>query len=155
MGGKRLNAMSDQTPFDPVPLPERLNTETKKGDHGRVERPAEAFSLALARADRSRGLDNARPTDSARASPVRPEYANMTSDELAHAAAAGENSAHSYAARIEMDRRVAQAQIDAAHAQRDAARAQRSASWAAWAFVPAALMGVVIGWLLAKLIGVA
>src|SRR4029078_11877689 len=79
----------------------------------------------------------------------------MTLAELANDAVGNESSPRSYAARVEMDRRVAQAQIDAAIAQRDAASAQKATSWAALVFVPAALMGVVIGWLLATLMGAA
>src|SRR3569833_1070153 len=87
--------------------------DKKKTEHGRLERPtAEAFSLALARADRSRGSDNS--PDRPPASAVRPEYAKMTLSELANAAAVNGNAAHGYAARVEMNRRIAQAQIDAA-----------------------------------------
>jgi hypothetical protein len=146
--------MSDPPPLEPVP--ERLNVDIEKTEHGRVQKPGtEAFSVALAKSDRRREPDTALPTDNAWASTVRPEYAQMTLEELARAAAANGNSTQSYAAQVEMNRRVAQAQIDAAMAQRDAANAQRKTSWAAWAFVPAALMGVVIGWLLAKLMGIA
>jgi hypothetical protein len=139
-------------PADSVTPPERLNVDVKKAERGLVERPAvEAFSMALAKADRSSA--NALPTDSANT--VRHEYLKMTLAELANAAVGNESSPRSYAARVEMDRRVAQAQIDAAIAQRDAASAQKATSWAALVFVPAALMGVVIGWLLAKLMGAA
>lgn len=75
----------------------------------------------------------------------------MTLEELAHAAAAGESSPDSCAARSEIKRRVAKAQIDAANTQRDTADAQKNLSWTAWAFIPAALLGVIVGLVVAKL----
>ena len=69
----------------------------------------------------------------------------MTLEELAHAAAAGETSPDSCAARSERHK------FDAANTQRDAADAQKNLSWTAWAFIPAALLGVIVGLVVAKL----
>jgi hypothetical protein len=72
-------------------------------------------------------------------------------EELANAAAAGESSADSCAARSEINRQSGKAQIDAANTQRDAADAQKNLSWTAWAFIPATLLVVIVGLVVAKL----
>ena len=148
--------MSEPPPFDPRPSSEGFKAEMKKTEGGRVERPvADVFSLALTKADRSRGPATALTIDNARASMVGPEHAKMMSGQVAYATAGNDNSSGNDAAGAEMVHRVAQAQIDAAIAQRDAANAQKMTSWTTWVFVPAALFGILVGWLFAKLMGVA
>jgi hypothetical protein len=70
-------------------------------------------------------------------------FRSMTLDEIAVEAAINPGSTYSQVAEIEVRRRVAQAQTDAANAQRDSANAQREAAGplkvTAWATVVLAL----------------
>lgn len=59
----------------------------------------------------------------------RRRFGRMTLDQVADEAAVESTSNHSLVARVEIDRRVAAAQIEAAKAQVSAARAQ---IWTAW-----------------------
>ena len=133
--------MSYPPPVEPVPSAERLYADGKNAEEERLAKPSmSAFSVALAKADRSGGRENALTTDRVRADTPRHEYPNKTLDELPHAVVGDENSSPTYAP-VEIDLRVAQAQIEAAQAQRDAANAQKIAAWAILALMAGALLG--------------
>jgi hypothetical protein len=144
-----LKAMSDDPPpVEPVAPSERLYDEAKSAEQQHFAKSSmEAFSVALAKADRSGG--NALTTDSVGAKAPRHEHTKKMLGELAHAIAGNETPSHS--APAEIDHRVAQAQIEAAHAQRDAAIAQKMAALAILALITASLLGGVFALLLPKL----
>lgn len=149
-----VSGAGNEPPSTAPPDPDAVRDRTGRAKLERT-RPFTVVSMAPARADRRDKEESAPRPASVPSDAHRREFAKMRLNEVADVAARNESPAHGYAARVEMDRRVAQAQISAASAQRDAANILRMTLWAVFLLIPAALLGVVIGLLLFKLLRVA